>query len=133
MDRLNGGPEACQVTETLRVTCYGNFERGTAGVFFKPLTIGASSVAALTIDPLPSGYAHCRRPRPAMRRAGEEGRWPAAMAWLGPGDWSHRTSRGLPQNGYVTRCGRPPPRCRVTMIFAQSKGAHGPRSNRHRL
>jgi hypothetical protein len=73
MGRLNGAPEACQVTETLRVTCYGNFERGTARRFFKPLTIGASSVAALTIGPLPNGYAHCRRPRPAMRRAGEEG------------------------------------------------------------
>ena len=55
MGRLNGAPEACHVTETLRVTCYGNFERGHGkGVFFEPLAIGASSVAALTIDPLPT-------------------------------------------------------------------------------
>ena len=34
MGRLNGAPEACQVTETLRVTCNGNFERGNARAFF---------------------------------------------------------------------------------------------------
>lgn len=28
MGRLNDAPEACHVTETVRVTCYGNFEGG---------------------------------------------------------------------------------------------------------
>ena len=135
MGRLNDAPEACHVTETLRVTCNGNFEGGTGkGVFFEPLAIGASSVAALTIGPLPNGYVHCRRPRPAMRRAGDQGAL-ATRPWLGLGLAIGRTAHHLvsPKTGMSPAAGGHHLDVECTVIFAQSKGAHGPRSNRHRL
>ena len=113
MGRLNDAPEACHVTETLRVTCYGNFEGGPGkGFFLSPWRLARALLP-------PSQSIPCQT---AMFTAGgrvlpcavrwRSGGAATAMAWLGPGDRSHRTPPGLPQNGHVTRCGRPPPRVR---------------------
>ena len=74
MDRVNGAPEACQVTETLRVTGYGNFQRGTARAFFlSPWRLARALLPPSQSVPCRTAMLTVGGRVPAMRRAGDEG------------------------------------------------------------
>ena len=83
MGRLNDAPEACHVTETLRVTCYGNFEGGPGkGVFFEPRRLARALLPPSQSIPCQAAmFTAGGRVLPcaalAMRGAA------TAMAWLG--------------------------------------------------